>query len=77
MAQSDLHMALLPHKARQGSYDAVVVSIFLLEFIVGICMLVIVAWLLLFQMKEVKECRRIGTDPLLLLPDSSRHGRQS
>ncbi|CAM9240864.1 unnamed protein product [Ectocarpus sp. 4 AP-2014] len=43
----------------QGSYDAVVVSIFFLEFMVGICMIVIVAWLLLFRMKEVKECWRI------------------
>ncbi|CAN0497251.1 unnamed protein product, partial [Ectocarpus sp. 12 AP-2014] len=43
----------------QGSYDAVVVSLFFLEFMVGIGMFVIVAWLLLFRMKEVKECWRI------------------
>ncbi|CAM9814346.1 unnamed protein product [Ectocarpus fasciculatus] len=45
----------------QGSYDAVVVSIFLLEFLVGICMFAIVVWLLLFRMKEVKECWKIDT----------------
>ncbi|CAN0058933.1 unnamed protein product [Ectocarpus sp. 6 AP-2014] len=45
----------------QGKYDVVVVSIFFLEFIVGLCMFVIVAWLLLFRLKEVKECWRIHT----------------
>ncbi|CAN0343088.1 unnamed protein product, partial [Ectocarpus sp. 12 AP-2014] len=52
-------MALLPHTTPQGSYDALVVSIFFFGFMVGICTFVIVAWLLLFRMKEVRECWRI------------------
>jgi len=32
---------------------------FFIEFIVGICMFVIVSWLLLFRMKEVKECWKL------------------
>ncbi|CAM9696298.1 unnamed protein product [Ectocarpus fasciculatus] len=43
----------------QGKYDIVVVSIFFLEFVVGICMFAIVTWLLLFRKKEVKECWKI------------------
>ncbi|CAN0303805.1 unnamed protein product [Ectocarpus sp. 12 AP-2014] len=38
-----------------------VISRFLFEFIVGICMIVIVAWLLLFRMKEIKECWKVHT----------------
>lgn len=26
------------------------------EFVVGVCMLAIVAWLLMFRMKDIKEC---------------------
>ncbi|CAM9149866.1 unnamed protein product [Ectocarpus sp. 12 AP-2014] len=40
-------------------YDFVIMSIYIIEFIVGICMLVIVSWLLLFRMKEIKECWKI------------------
>eukprot|EP00903_Cladosiphon_okamuranus_P012700 g11874.t1 len=36
--------------------DFLMVSLFLVEFIVGICMLFIVIWLVLFRMKEIKEC---------------------
>ncbi|CAN0396215.1 unnamed protein product [Ectocarpus fasciculatus] len=45
----------------QGSYDVVIVSIFPLEFMVDICVFAIVAWLLLFQTKEVTECWTIDT----------------
>lgn len=31
-------------------------SMFCVEFVVGICMLLIVAWLLLFRTNEIKEC---------------------
>ncbi|CAB1101839.1 unnamed protein product [Ectocarpus sp. CCAP 1310/34] len=39
--------------------DWLTVSRFFLEFLVGICMFVIVAWLLLFRMNEVKECWKV------------------
>ncbi|CBN78238.1 expressed unknown protein [Ectocarpus siliculosus] len=38
-----------------------VTSRFLFEFIVGICMIAIVTWLLLFRMKEIKECWKVHT----------------
>ncbi|CAN0277721.1 unnamed protein product [Ectocarpus sp. 6 AP-2014] len=38
-----------------------VISRFFFEFIVGICMIGIVAWLLLFRMKEIKECWKVHT----------------
>ncbi|CAM9206947.1 unnamed protein product [Ectocarpus sp. 4 AP-2014] len=43
----------------QRAGDWLAVSRFFLEFIVGICMFVIVAWLLLFRMNEVKECWKV------------------
>ncbi|CAN0287611.1 unnamed protein product [Ectocarpus sp. 12 AP-2014] len=43
----------------QRSGDWLAVSRFFLEFLVGICMFVIVAWLLLFRMHEVKECWKV------------------
>ncbi|CAN0194386.1 unnamed protein product [Ectocarpus sp. 12 AP-2014] len=43
----------------QRSGDWLAVSRFFLEFLVGICMFVIVAWLLLFRMNEVKECWKV------------------
>eukprot|EP00752_Nemacystus_decipiens_P002663 g2491.t1 len=39
--------------------DFIQVSFFYVEFFVGVCMLIIVAWLLLFRLKEVKECWKI------------------
>lgn len=39
--------------------DFITVSMFYVEFVVGICMFVIVTWLLLFRMKEVKECWKL------------------
>eukprot|EP00752_Nemacystus_decipiens_P002690 g2512.t1 len=39
--------------------DFIQISFFYVEFFVGICMLIIVAWLLLFRMEEIKECWRI------------------
>ncbi|CAN0278088.1 unnamed protein product [Ectocarpus sp. 6 AP-2014] len=43
----------------QRSGDWLAVSRFFLEFLVGICMFVIVAWLLLFRINEVKECWKV------------------
>ncbi|CBN78247.1 expressed unknown protein [Ectocarpus siliculosus] len=42
-----------------AKYDFVIMSIYIFEFIVGICMLVIVSWLAMFRMKEMKECWKI------------------
>eukprot|EP00752_Nemacystus_decipiens_P002662 g2490.t1 len=39
--------------------DFIQISFFYVEFFVGVCMLIIVAWLLLFRLKEVKECWKI------------------
>lgn len=46
-------------RSSQTVNDWVNISMFLLEFIVGICMLVIVGWLALFRMKEIDECWKI------------------
>lgn len=43
----------------QRSSDWIIVSTFYIELFVGVCMLVIVLWLLLFRMKEIKECWKI------------------
>lgn len=40
----------------QTDNDCITVAFFIVEFVVGFCMLAIVAWLLLFRLKEVKEC---------------------
>ncbi|CAB1104991.1 unnamed protein product [Ectocarpus sp. CCAP 1310/34] len=45
-----------PETENQRGSDWITVSRFYLEFFVGICMFVIVAWLLLFRMTEIKEC---------------------
>ncbi|CAN0129325.1 unnamed protein product [Ectocarpus sp. 4 AP-2014] len=37
-------------------YDWAVISIYVIELFVGICMFGIVSWLLTFRMKEIKEC---------------------
>eukprot|EP00752_Nemacystus_decipiens_P005592 g5061.t1 len=36
--------------------DVIQVLTFLVQFVVGVCMFCIVAWLLRFRMKEIKEC---------------------
>ena len=43
----------------QASYDFVVASTFYVEFFVGICMLVIVVWLMVYRMEEIKQCWQI------------------
>lgn len=40
----------------QRTNEWMFVAGFFLEFFVGICVLMIVVWLLLFRMTEVKEC---------------------
>ncbi|CAM9211130.1 unnamed protein product, partial [Hapterophycus canaliculatus] len=40
----------------EGEYTFINASLFHVEFIVGVCMLVMVVWLVLFRMKEIKEC---------------------
>ncbi|CBN78245.1 hypothetical protein Esi_0005_0057 [Ectocarpus siliculosus] len=37
-------------------YDLAILSIYVIELFVGICMFGIVSWLLTFRMKEIKEC---------------------
>lgn len=41
--------------AMQVAHNWIVVSGFFIEFFVGICMLVIVVWLLIFRRTEIKE----------------------
>ena len=48
-------LALFREQVRR---DVLNVLIFIVEFIVGICMLSIVSWLVVFRMDEVKECWR-------------------
>lgn len=43
----------------QGENNFLTISLFLVEFIVGICMFFVVAWLLLFRMTETKECWKL------------------
>lgn len=43
----------------QRGSDWVTICTFYIELFVGVSMLVIVAWLLLFRMKEVKECWKV------------------
>lgn len=43
----------------QPSSNWIAISIFYIELFVGVCMFVIVAWLLLFRLKEIKECWKI------------------
>ncbi|CAM9229600.1 unnamed protein product [Scytosiphon promiscuus] len=40
----------------EGKYTFIYASLFHVEFIVGVCMFVMVVWLLLFRIKEIKEC---------------------
>ncbi|CAM9944371.1 unnamed protein product [Ectocarpus fasciculatus] len=42
-----------------AKFDVIVMSIYISELFVGICMLGIVSWLLMFRMKEMNECWRI------------------
>ena len=43
----------------QENNEFIQVSFFYVEFFVGICMFIIVAWLLLFRLTEIKECWKI------------------
>ena len=43
----------------QKENDCITVAFFIVEFVVGFCMLAVVGWLLLFRLKEVKECWKI------------------
>lgn len=49
-------LSSLPHT--QVKEVLAVISLFYVEFIVGVCMLAVVTWLALFRMKEIKECWR-------------------
>ncbi|CAM9423955.1 unnamed protein product, partial [Hapterophycus canaliculatus] len=40
----------------EAKYAFVSASMFHVEFVIGVCMFFTVAWLLLFRMKEIKEC---------------------
>ncbi|CAM9229677.1 unnamed protein product [Scytosiphon promiscuus] len=42
--------------SNEGEYTFVSVSMFHVEFLVGVCMFFMVVWLLMFRMKEIKEC---------------------
>eukprot|EP00903_Cladosiphon_okamuranus_P006468 g6328.t1 len=39
--------------------EVLLISFFYVKFVVGVCMLLIVAWLLMFRLKEVMECWQI------------------
>lgn len=60
---SRLHVLLLipSHSVLviQREQDWIIISQFFLEFAVGVCMVVIVALLLIFRLKEVIECWNI------------------
>eukprot|EP00752_Nemacystus_decipiens_P008538 g7625.t1 len=43
----------------QSGNELILVLFFYVEFFVGACMFVVVAWLLLFRLKEIKECWRL------------------
>lgn len=45
----------------QREFDWIVISTFFLELAVGACMFLIVSWLLLFRLKEIKECWHLYT----------------
>ena len=45
--------------AAQEENEFIQVSFFYVEFFVAVCMSIIVAWLLLFRLREVKECWKI------------------
>ena len=49
-------MRSLVARREQTDTDFINVSYFWIEFFVGVCMFCIVSWLLVFRMKEVKEC---------------------
>ena len=42
--------------ASQGQYYFIHAATLYVEFFVGICLFIIVAWLLVFRMKEIKQC---------------------
>ncbi|CAM9794076.1 unnamed protein product [Ectocarpus fasciculatus] len=48
-----------PYSEDERDLVWITISRFFFEFIVGICMIGIVAWLLLFRMKEIKECWKV------------------
>ena len=50
--------AVFASSREQERRDILDVLIFIVQFFVGICMLCIVSWLVVFRMKEVKECWR-------------------
>ncbi|CAM9367049.1 unnamed protein product, partial [Hapterophycus canaliculatus] len=52
-----VNLALIIMRAQ----DWIIASSFFIEFFVGVSMLVIVTWLLLFRVKEIKECYKIHT----------------
>lgn len=43
----------------QGGNDFIQISFFYVELFVGVFMSIIVAWLLLFRLREIKECWKI------------------
>lgn len=43
----------------QAVNDWITVSQFFMEFIIGICMFIVVGFLLIFRHKEVKECAKV------------------
>ncbi|CAM9379811.1 unnamed protein product [Ectocarpus fasciculatus] len=45
--------------ADKAKGDWIIVSVILLEFIVGVCMFVVVSWLMVFRMQAIKECWKI------------------
>ncbi|CAB1120866.1 unnamed protein product [Ectocarpus sp. CCAP 1310/34] len=47
---------ILEERIDPAHHQFVMISTFMVEFLVGICMFVIVSWLLLFRMTEIKEC---------------------
>lgn len=45
----------------QAEMNFIQISFFYVEFVAGICMFTIVAWLALFRMEEIKACWKLHT----------------
>lgn len=45
----------------QRTQNWIILSLFYVEFFAGACMFIMVAWLLLFWMEEVKKCWKVHT----------------
>ena len=57
--QGDDAAVLISCQCWQRGNELIQIFFFVVEFSVGICMFIIVTWLLLFRLTEIKECWKI------------------